>query len=517
MNQLLEMSLSAALLITVIAIIRALIMHNLPKRTFIVLWFIALFQLIVPHSISSPLSIFNIFSKTNTIPTQINIPNPEITIITEQAPEVLSISNTTNVLANNPTSILPAIEPLLLIYLSGVLIFVLIFILLYYKNHKEFSTSLPFSNNFISNWFENHRLIRRLSIRVSDKITTPLTYGILRPVILLPKGTDWSNESELNFILTHELVHIKRFDALTKLIISSCLCIHWFNPLVWVMYFLFNRDIEISCDEAVIRRLGEPAKQDYALTLINMVEHRSQCLLPSLYSNFSKYAIEERIIAIMKMKKGTIIGSIAAILIVATTTTVFATSQNNDISQEPSYEVTTPPAININEATIYHEALTIEPAESPESTSDAYIYNENYFRWPLENYLRATSGFGLRVDPISGREEIHTGLDIPAPEGTPILAAKSGYVTYSGWLESLGYIVTIYHGKGYSTLYAHNSNNLVLADQFVSQGEHIANIGSTGMSKGPHLHFEIRYNDIVVDPMDYFNAFTQIIKGEEIA
>ncbi len=94
--------------------------------------------------------------------------------------------------------------------------------------------------------------------------------------MLLPKTTDWTDEARLRYILTHEFVHIRRFDVLTKLLLVSALCIHWFNPFVWAMYVLFNRDIELSCDETVVRTFGDTIKSAYALTLIGLEEKKSR-------------------------------------------------------------------------------------------------------------------------------------------------------------------------------------------------------------------------------------------------
>jgi beta-lactamase regulating signal transducer with metallopeptidase domain len=105
-----------------------------------------------------------------------------------------------------------------------------------------------------------------------DTIAVPLTYGIWRPVILLPKIISSKDEWRLKYILAHELVHIKRFDTLRKWLLAAALCIHWFNPLVWAMYVLANRDIELACDEAVVRAFGQTSRSQYALALIGMEE-----------------------------------------------------------------------------------------------------------------------------------------------------------------------------------------------------------------------------------------------------
>lgn len=126
------------------------------------------------------------------------------------------------------------------------------------------------------------------------------------------------------------------------------------------------------------------------------------------------------------------------------------------------------------------------------------------FQWPIPTHSRISSPFGMRTCPISRRQQHHAGIDVPAPTGTRIIAAADGYVRFAGWSGGYGITVIIDHGNGYSTLYAHNSRNRVEAGQFVSRGQLIADVGSTGMSTGPHLHFEIRINNTAVDPLSYF-------------
>ena len=126
-----------------------------------------------------------------------------------------------------------------------------------------------------------------------------------------------------------------------------------------------------------------------------------------------------------------------------------------------------------------------------------------HFAWPVPGAGRISSGFGSRPNPINGRNEVHRGIDIPAPTGTNIIAAAGGTVISSGWMGGFGNTVIIDHGGGYSTLYAHASVNLVTAGQNVSRGQSIARVGSTGFSTGPHLHFEVRRNGTAVNPVPY--------------
>jgi len=108
-----------------------------------------------------------------------------------------------------------------------------------------------------------------------------------------------------------------------------------------------------------------------------------------------------------------------------------------------------------------------------------------------------------RMHPITHRALPHEGVDISAPAGTPILAAAKGTVTYAGWSAGLGYTVEIDHGYGYVTRYGHASKILVRRGQRVTRGEVIANVGSTGLSTSPHLHYEVRIGGRAVNPMNY--------------
>ncbi|MFC1575648.1 M23 family metallopeptidase [Gemmatimonadota bacterium] len=108
-----------------------------------------------------------------------------------------------------------------------------------------------------------------------------------------------------------------------------------------------------------------------------------------------------------------------------------------------------------------------------------------------------------RFHPIHHRALPHEGIDVSAPLGTPILAAAKGTVTYSGWLAGLGYTVEIDHGYGYVTRYGHASKLLVRLGQQVTRGEVVAQVGSTGISTSPHLHYEVRIGGRAVNPLKY--------------
>jgi murein DD-endopeptidase MepM/ murein hydrolase activator NlpD len=114
-----------------------------------------------------------------------------------------------------------------------------------------------------------------------------------------------------------------------------------------------------------------------------------------------------------------------------------------------------------------------------------------------------SSKYGKRIDPFSGKQEQHMGIDIAGKEGTDILAVGDGIVTWSGKRSGYGNLVEINHGNGYVTRYGHNKQHLVEAGDTVSKGQAIALMGSTGRSTGPHVHIEVLHNDKHVNPTKY--------------
>ncbi len=149
------------------------------------------------------------------------------------------------------------------------------------------------------------------------------------------------------------------------------------------------------------------------------------------------------------------------------------------------------------------EIKRILAAQSGGSKSSKYVGGD--FTWPVPGKYTITSPYGTRKDPITKKKSMHTGIDIAAGTGVPIVAANSGTVIVSGW-SSKGYgnYIVIDHGGGRSTLYAHQSRLAVKKGAYVTKGQTIGYVGSTGWSTGPHLHFEVLINGDDVNPMNYF-------------
>lgn len=319
---LVQMTLSGGAFILFIVVVRALALHRLPKGAFLALWEMAALRLLLPFTIPLP---FSLFAPAKHLP----VVGEYLAVGGAAVPgtPAVGIPNGTPAQAGTaPGAVLP------MVWLAGAALMAAYFTVSYVRARRRFRTSTPDDTPAVRRWLAAQRLHRPLEVRQSTLVSSPLTYGVLRPVILLPEDMERGDETALIYILTHEYIHIWRFDSVVKLVFAAVLCVHWFNPLAWVMYVLANRDLELSCDERVMDTLGGKEKASYALTLINMEETRSRCFSP--YNHFSKLAIEERIEAIMKYKKASVLALALAVALVVGATTAFAASAQSDTAPD---------------------------------------------------------------------------------------------------------------------------------------------------------------------------------------
>ena len=149
-------------------------------------------------------------------------------------------------------------------------------------------------------------------------------------------------------------------------------------------------------------------------------------------------------------------------------------------------------------------AIAAAAAQKPSNGSSA-APSSSGFVFPLAYATKITDAYGYRIHPLSGTKKWHNGVDFAAGEGTAIYATKAGTVTSATYNEAYGNMVTINHGDGYSSLYAHMVSNEVSVGDYVTQGQVIGHVGMSGWTTGAHLHFEILYNGSNVNPMNYIS------------
>lgn len=284
----LRMTVQGGLFVLAAALFRALTLHRLPKRCFVWLWTAALARLLLPFGLP-----------VYTLP---------------QRARTFAVASGESAGAGSRFAI--AVWLLAAAGMAGY------FVLSHMRFRREMRAAVPVEDERAKRWLRNRKLHRRVELKMLQGLPTPLTYGVARPVIVAPSEIRWG-EGSAELALLHELCHIRRFDPALKGLAALALCLHWFNPAVWLLYFLLSGDMELACDEAVLSTLTGDARREYALALLGF-EARRDGLVPRAVA-FGRNVAEERIRCIMKFKKkSTIAVSIAVAVAAVGTITAFA-------------------------------------------------------------------------------------------------------------------------------------------------------------------------------------------------
>ena len=322
-------------------------------------------------------------------------------------------------------------------------------------------------------------------------VTAPFTLGILRPRVYLP---DDLQGTARRAVLLHEQTHIRRRDPLTKPLFYAVACLHWFNPLAWLAFCTFERDMEAACDEAAVRGRPLPERNAYCESLLHFaVQGRS---IPGSLA-FGQGSVKERIVHLLHYRR---LGA-GALAVCAAVVGLSVTACMVRPQVEDAPATAAPPAT----------AETAEPTPAPAPTSVPAVAaaalptldnaaNSPRFICPVKyKYISrfATNG--------------HRGDDLCAAEGTEIYAAADGVVLAAQEHYSWGNFVEIDHGTDadglrWVTLYAHMKSCAVQVGQTVTAGQVIGYVGSTGNATGNACHFEMQVNGTLVEPR-YFTAY----------
>ena len=289
MTTFLSASLAAGVLILMTALVRRFAGSRFPRRMYIALWDLAVLRLLIPIGLphTSETVTADVVQTTAQQAVQGNAAEAIVTqTFSDAADSAFHFSET-----------MRAVLPIL--WAAVALGLALYFIAAYVRSTRAFAQSLPDDDPRCAAFLQTHPTRRRVQIRVSSRIASPLSYGLLCPVILLPKGM---NRDGLLFVLEHEMAHIRALDAWRKLMVLAALCLHWFNPTVFLLFLLVNRDMELLCDECVLSQRATSSRRAYALTLLEMEAARFAA--PTM-SCFRMTSIEERILTMKNIKKNT--------------------------------------------------------------------------------------------------------------------------------------------------------------------------------------------------------------------
>ncbi len=398
-----NMSITATIVALFVIVIRLILNKRLSKTFSYILWVVVLIRLIIPFSYYSKFSIFNISS----VPSRIIKMNKD-------SGGIKYISNSIEVL-ENPTinSLLPApdptasIDPVQAVTFVGSRIWfiiaismLLLLVIAYIRTSSKLKTAIINKEKTIIDIIEqcSKRLNfkRKIKIYTSEIVQSPVVFGLVRPKIIMPKlMLDTYDKETLSYIITHEIVHIKRFDYIIKPVMIIVLSIHWFNPIIWLSFILASKDMEFSCDEKVIRIWEDDIRAEYATSLINTATIQNGIFGGGILA-FGQSNINKRVSGIMKYKKPTLFLSGLAITILLITMIFTLTNRPPDIlyeNDEYGFSLTLPKSIsgdiNIieNSEVIYFTSKDVEemfPEEVLGVIGRIEIYYKNFAKEDLK-------------------------------------------------------------------------------------------------------------------------------------
>lgn len=309
MIKLFNMSITAMWLIFAVIILRA-ILKKAPKYINLIMWALVGFRLICPFSFES---MFSLIPVSETIPGNIQASsspsiNTGINAVNDIVnPAISEFSKMPYSIGHNPVDMLLKIS--FLVWVAGIAIMLVYSAISYLKLHRMVRASIRYNDN----------------IFLCDNIKSPFILGIIKPRIYLPSDI---NANQINPVIAHEKAHIKRLDHILKPLGFAVMSIHWFNPLVWIAYSLFCRDIEYACDEKVIKDMKSEEKKTYSEVLLSLsISKRNLAVCPLA---FGEVGVKSRIKSVLSYKKPTLWIIIISVIALAGVAIGFMTNPSND-------------------------------------------------------------------------------------------------------------------------------------------------------------------------------------------
>ena len=298
---LLQMSLSGTLMILLISGFRLLLQRKIHRNVWMILWLSVVLRLLIPYFLPAASSIYNLplFHAAQATP--------------QVVPPAESFSAAA---AASPISPSFVIKPITLIWLIGAALILLTVVTNHLHHLRRYRLSLPCVASLPT-------MPNGVRVRILEGLDSPLTYGILKPTILLPSRFPLEDTKRLNHVLQHELSHIRNRDILTKLVLIIAAAVHWFNPFVWLMLCLANQDMEMRCDAQAVSSMGNE-RIAYAKSLVAAEEDR---LYGFFQAGFAHSATERRILALTKDRAMPIFSAMVCIITLLLLGAVFMTGQ----------------------------------------------------------------------------------------------------------------------------------------------------------------------------------------------
>jgi len=311
-------------------------------------------------------------------------------------------------------------------------------------------------------------------VLLHQNVQTAFVLGMLRPRIYLPAGL---SAEQQEMVLEHERCHIRRGDHIAKLLFYCAACLHWFNPTVWLAWRFMQQDMEMACDEQVLRLADTQRKQLYCHTILNFAEAR-QCAASAA---FAEKPTERRIRNILRFSQPKKAVLVLGILVVVS---VVAVSLCLPVK-----------AVGISET---DPEQAVQTAEQPQTENGAQGQSpvtddaQPVWHFPLaEDRTLVTRSF------TAGR---HEALDMLAQFGSSVFAAAEGTVLETAFDAERGNYVVLQHAGGYESHYYHLESISVSAGDTVAAMAPIGTAGATGNATGVHLHFAVLLDGTAIDP-----------------
>lgn len=293
----LKMSLTASYVMLAVIVVR-LLLKKAPKIFSYALWAVVLFRLVCPYTFESPMSLLP--DRSETIPVEYDVvyhQTPAIVTDTETVPDLADQSIQSNLPSNQSASVyhLGFLEIGTIIWVMGIFVLLLYGVISYGRLKHKLSIATLVNDN----------------IYETDLIKTPFVLGLTKPRIYIPSNL---TENELCYIIKHEKAHIKRYDYIIKPIAFMVLILHWFNPLAWISYFLMVKDMELSCDESVMKHSDSDIRVNYSNSLLSLSIKQSGLI--SVLA-FGEVNVKSRIKNVLNYKKPAFwVISVAVIIVV---------------------------------------------------------------------------------------------------------------------------------------------------------------------------------------------------------